>query len=203
MGAGHVSQFRLGAGPKMTDSEDSDTNVQAPWRERHNYELNSNTVLRDAYRLLCVVIADCRIAEFADNGTDNLVSLRAPFFEVELVHTLIQLAVMNRTQLNHKEEPRSDCTDLSFKPIERKCGELTENGGANSEKKYLTIREACNKIIHAEKIVPVKKGGRPFLGDECTLILHGAKNQKKWQANLDILEFLRGTFDNFNPKKSN
>ena len=109
----------------MTDSEHSDTNVQAPWRERHNHTLNSDTVLRDAYRLLCVVMADRAIAEFA--ATDNLVSLRVHFADDELVHTVIQLAVMNRTQLDHMNAPRSDPGEPSFKSIERKCGELTEN----------------------------------------------------------------------------
>ena len=150
MGAGHVSQFKLEVGPEMTDSEDSDTNAPALWSGRRNYTLNSGTVLRDAYRLLCVVMADRAIAEFATK--DNLVSLRSLFVEDELVHTVIQLAIMNRTQLDHMEELRCDDSELSFETIETKCGELTENDGANSDKKCLTFREACNKIIHAEEI---------------------------------------------------
>ena len=198
IGAGHVSQFRLGAGPEMTVNENSDTNVQAPRRERHNYELNPDTVLRDAYKLLCVVMADRAITGF--DGTDNLVSLRNHFAEDELLHTVIQLAIMNRKQLDNMKELRSDPSELSFGSVERKCGELTENDGPNSDKKCLTFREACNKIIHAEKIkvIPDENGDSVFPGRESTLILCGTKDQNPWQANLVILEFLRGTFNNFN-----
>ena len=200
MGAGYVSQFRLGAGPKMTDSEDSDTNVQAPWREGHNYELNSDTVLRDAYRILCVVMADRAIMEFvATDNLVNLVNLRYSFAQDELLHTVIQLAVMNRIQLDNMNKLRSDPDERSFDPIEINCGELIENDGPNSDKKCLSFREACNKIIHAEKIIvkPDENGDSVFPGRKSTLILCGTKNQNPWQAELDILQFLYGTLKNF------
>ena len=182
-------QFRLEVGLEMTDSEDNDGH--------HNYTLNSDIVLRDAYRLLCVVMADRAIAEFA--RTDNLVSLRQQFVEDELVHTVIQLAVMNRTRLDDMNKLRSDPCERKFDPIERKCGELTKNVGANGGKECLMFREACNKIIHVKKIkvIPDENGDRPFQVLGRTVILRGTKNGNKWQADLNILEFLRGTFENF------
>ena len=197
MGASHVSQFRLGAGPEMTDSEDSDTNVQAPRHEHHDYEFDHETVLRDAYRLLCLVMADRAIADFTDK--DNLLLLHNRFANYELLHTVIQLAVMNRIQLDNMEPLRSDPSELSFESIERKCGDLIEDVEANNDKICLTFRGACNKIIHARKVkvTPDENGDRVFPVRESTLILRGTLNQKAWQVNLDILEFLCGTFDNF------
>ena len=200
-GAGHVSQFRLGAGPEMTDSEDSDTNIQAPSQEQHDYELDHETVLRDAYRLLCLVMADRAIADI--NDKENLSSLHVRFANYELLHTVIQLAVMNRIQLDNMCPLRSDPSELSYDSIERECGKLIEDIDANSEEKCLTFREACNKIIHAKKIevTPDENGDRVFPGRGSTLILRGTKKEKKdekaWQVNLDILEFLCGTFENF------
>lgn len=60
------------ARPSMEDTIE----VQAPWKGRHNYVLNSQTVLRDVYRLLCIVMADGAIAGLAENDQDPLVRLR-------------------------------------------------------------------------------------------------------------------------------
>lgn len=180
---------------------DSNTDIQAPWRGRHNYTLNSGTVLRDAYRLLCVIMADRAIAETAVDDFDSLVSLREQFVEDELVHTVIQLAVMNRTQMDHMSGPRSDPSELSFRPVERTCGMLTEDALADGGEISLSFREACNKIIHAEHIVVETDdtGDGAFPALPHTVILRGTKNRNAWQALLNVPEFLRGTVENFDP----
>lgn len=175
--------------------------VQAPWRGRHNYTLNSGTVLRDAYRLLCVIMADRAIAEIIVDEADSLISLREQFVEDEILHTVIQLAVMNRTQIDHMNGPRSDPSELSFRPVERDCGVLTEDVRAEGNEFALSFREACNKIIHAEHIVAEtdETSGWAFPALPQTLVLRGTKNRSAWQAHLNVPEFLRGTVENFDP----
>jgi hypothetical protein len=56
---------------------------------------------------------------------------------------------MNRTQMDHMNGPRSDPSELSFRPVERDCGVLIEDIVANGGEIVLSFREACNKIIHA------------------------------------------------------
>ena len=114
-----------GGAPREDD--EADVEVQAPWRGRHNFSLNSSSVLRDAYRLLCVVAADRSIATMATSMRDPLAQLRARFVEDELVHTLISLAVMNRTQDDHMSGPRNDPAELSFRHVSQTCGVLIDN----------------------------------------------------------------------------
>ena len=182
----------------MTERE---SNIQPSWQGRHNYTLNPGTVLRDAYRLLCVIMADRAIAENVVDDTDSLVSLREQFVEDELVHTVIQLAVMNRTQMDHMNGPRSDPSELSFRLVDRDCGLLTENAGADGGEVVLSFREACNKIIHAKHIVieTDDSGDWAFPVLPHTVILRGTKNRGAWEAQLNVPDFLRGTVENFDP----
>ena len=127
--------------------------TQAPWRGRHNFVLNSETVLRDAYRLLSLVLGDQIISATCEDERDPLAQLHDQFIEDELVQLLISTAVMNRTQDEHMSGPRNDENELSFSPIVHHCGTLNANLMAEDVvTKPLTLREACNKIIHAEHI---------------------------------------------------
>jgi hypothetical protein len=77
------------------------------WQGRHNYELNSATVLRDLYRLVAMVVADQGLMNSA-GGPDPLKALRGLFLEDELVHLLVGTAVANRIQLEHMSGPRDE-----------------------------------------------------------------------------------------------
>ncbi|MEX4008260.1 hypothetical protein [Neoaquamicrobium sediminum] len=174
--------------------------VQLPWRGRHNYVLNSQTVLRDVYRLLCAVLADGELAQVARDEHDVLVHLRDQFIEDELVHLLIATAVMNRSHDDHMMGPRQDKAELSFKPVTHACGTLLPDVDKDvAEEVELTFREACNKIIHADHITAETEqredAAFPVLPQ--TVILRGTQGKKAWQAILNIPDYARATLVNF------
>jgi len=174
--------------------------TQKEWTGRHNYSLNSDTVLRDAYRLLNVVMADEAISRLATATGDVLVDLRDQFVEDELIHLLISTAIMNRSHDDHMDGPRKDTAELSFALVALACGRLvTDVGGSKEEDVELSFREACNKIIHAEHItVEVQNAENvafPFL--PMTVELRGTQRKKPWLAFVDVPNYVRATLLNF------
>jgi hypothetical protein len=174
--------------------------TQAPWPGRHNYIINSDTVLRDVYRLLNVVLADEAIARLATQQGDELVSLRDQFVEDELIHLLISTAVMNRSHDDHMAGPRADRSELSFSPVDQVCGRLTNDlGGSREQEIDLNLREACNKIIHAEHITVETQliEGAQFQSLPTTVVLRGTLGRRGWVALLNVPDYVRATFKNF------
>src|SRR6056297_1329529 len=113
--------------------------------------LNSEIVFRDTYRLLCLFMADKAIFEMTPQGQqvwggsqrseEPLFRLRHQFVEDEINHTLINLAICNRTHMELMDEQHGREHPASV------CGKLIENTHEETVKD-LTFREACNKIIH-------------------------------------------------------
>ena len=174
--------------------------LQSPWAGRRNYSLNSEIVLRDAYRLLCVIMADEEIARLSDSEQDFLSQVRDQFVEDELIHLLIGTAVMNRAQDDHMGGPRKDKTELSFEQLTHCCGRLIDDVSNEKSKEVdLSLREACNKIIHAEHITaetePIE--GTAFHVLPRAIILRGRQGRKAWQAILNVPNYVRATVANF------
>lgn len=170
------------------------------WIGRHNYIINSETVLRDLYRLLNVVLADEALARVATEDQDLLIQLRDQFVEDELVHLLISTAVMNRSHDDHMAGPRKDEHELSFRDVDRTCGRLTVTmGGKTVEDGALTLREAANKIIHAENITveTLQIDGLAFQPLPQTVILEGRLGKKEWVAVLNVPDYARASIMNF------
>ena len=172
--------------------------IDTEWIGRHNYELNSATVLRDVYRLLTMVLADDRIATAAGNAHDPLAQLRGQFVEDELIHLLIGTAVVNRLQDDHMRGPREDDADLAFQPLRHECGTLRPNAHEEGEVP-LNFREACNKIIHAVHITAEteEREGAAFRILPPTVILQGEHNGRAWIAHLNLFEYARASVRNF------
>lgn len=107
--------------------------IPAPREGRHNYQINSAIVLRDAYRLLCLVAAEERIAKLSYSERDPLAVLRDQFVDDELVHLLISTAEMNRAQDDLMSGPRQVTAELSFAPLVHECGSLVNNDNKRVE----------------------------------------------------------------------
>lgn len=173
--------------------------VQRAWIGRHNYVINADTVLKDVYRLLSLVMGDHALALLPDDGYHLLVGLRDQFVEDELVHLLIGTAVMNRSHDDHMSGPRRDEDELSFVPVTLICGTLTTEGRTETVTEDLLLREACNKIIHADEIrvdaETVENAAFPFLPQNVILI--GRAYGRPWQGVLNVPNYVRATIMNF------
>ena len=154
----------------------------------HKFDLKQ--VRLDLYRLACYFEASQPLAELgqAENASGEFFidSLSREFFEDEVSRILLQSAIILRIL---DDESEAD-------PEERNpfmCGEL-EQAGETSE---LSLREACNKIIHAWKInfdednLPLEapeKEGKPFLN--LYVYLYGSQGKKHWKATIRMRDFL-------------
>ncbi len=105
---------------------------------------------------------------------DDLRNLKSEFFFEEVSRLLLSISVLIREIINREEADQDEAEGYnSF------CGNLEENTG--DETISLSIREACNKIIHAAKI--------NFDDNNSIIYLYGFKFKREWKASIDIKEF--------------
>lgn len=159
------------------------------------HRLKADIVNRDLNRLLSVFMLMKRFADLlneeyaSQKDKDPLSRLHTGFTEDEIVHLLISTAIYNRTQLDHLQEMHDDPEEITFEPVEGSCGTLYPNID-DADSKELNLRDACNKIIHAKRIYIDES-------KKMNLFVHGTYKSKKWKAILDIPNYVRLSFLNF------
>jgi hypothetical protein len=115
-------------------------------------------------------------------------STNAPWM-MKIVHLLVSTATMNRLHLEHMRNLRGDPNELSFQPLDATCGQLHPDA-RSEEHDPLAFREACNKIIHAD-VVELFDPSRPVLR------LMGRQRGKEWLALVELIDYERASFRNF------
>lgn len=171
--------------------------------------LNSEIVFRDTYKLLCLFLADRAIFEMTPENQqvyggsrrseEPLYRLRHQLVDDEINHTLINLAICNRTHMELMKERYKRENPATV------CGKLVEDTQEETTKDLL-FREACNKIIHAKTFRATFKVD----GTISEFSYESSQNEPmhhefwlfgdyktKWKAELNILDFLRATTENF------
>lgn len=103
--------------------------------------------------------------------------LRHEFFDNEVTSLLISTAVKGRLYDEYYENV--------FKEMGGECGQLIFQFG---QQKPLSIREACNKILHARSrrwsIERSSNSVEPYVS------LHGSYCGQTWEAKLDIRKYI-------------
>ena len=117
------------------------------------YTLDTETLRLNAYRLLCLFYANKEISRLRDpdGGDTSSSKLERHFFSREVTQLLLHIAIGVRVfddQMNAL--PKDD-------PV--KCAYLRRRDSVNQLHKYMmwdemSLREACNKIIHANVVEP-------------------------------------------------
>jgi hypothetical protein len=138
----------------------------------------------DLYRLLCMFLADKRVVSVDPNPYSEPLELRSEFLRGEVLRILISSSVALRIAFDQDQE---------FKSLKTNCGKLYPKWPKGKQKaESLTLREACNKIIHAEKIqydfhepAAVDPYLRPYV------YLYGKKDGREWRAKLSIIGFVK------------
>lgn len=149
-----------------------------------NHSLDLKPIRLDIYRLVCQFEGSRPFSETLDGLTADiqqpLKDLEREFFCDETSRILLQSATILR-MLDDELEADMDERNPFF------CGVLQ----MGTKKEQLSLREACNKIIHARKInfdqLPSEdKEGHfgPFV------YLYGLRGHTAWNASLNILQFL-------------
>ena len=137
--------------------------------------------------------------------TSRLWKLHDRMAERRLVQTLLELAVIVRTFDDQKRH--GDATLYAdFKKS------ICPDGVGRLGEQSLSLREACNKIIHADDLRPIyedsevenEETGRQdqywYMTGE--IELKGVRGNKPWDAYFDIRTFLEGCLDLLSFKSS-
>ena len=151
---------------------------EPPQAGREGFTMNATRIRYDAYRLLATIYASQFFPHEPIDTEDprSLAHLASEFEDDESTHLLLSVAIAVRTALDRE-------TELA----ELTCGELTDASGARP----LTLREACNKAIHAQKIrADVELDGRRVVRQNPIMHLEGEMpGGKWWAARLDLEPF--------------
>ncbi len=89
--------------------------------------------------------------------------------------------------------------EVSGRKPDATVGILMPDVSRPSHRKNLSLREACNKIIHAESVdlAPGQEQQSSVPPVSRTVILEGTYNDREWRAELDALAFLNAACDQF------
>lgn len=145
-----------------------------------------------AYRLITIILSSKELSKlclFLDDETPSL--MKQEFEQNEIEHLLLQIAILVRAA---DDAARSGQTiGGSWNP---KVGKIIQNIKTN-KKEDLTLREACNKIIHAQKVsYDLNRNSEPrrTYVKPSFMYLYGKKDNKDWKTILDIKKFCIGVF---------
>jgi hypothetical protein len=144
--------------------------------------------LGDSMRLMAYVQAGSSVAAIwrgSEFGEDpNLAMLRSVFMAHqanEIPRLLVSVAAVLRAKID----------DGSWAAADERVGWIASGTpSAHSAREALTVREACNKIMHAQDVKPVEHrdaDGRQFIGALIDLV--GERGEKQWCAELNLQAF--------------
>jgi hypothetical protein len=155
--------------------------------------LNAGRLREDVYQLATIVIAS-RDHEWA-LGLVGLEELREEFEQHALDHALVTIAIRARVLLDQTPRTASLATARSKRrsgprAAEQVCGTLLADIDSADTARPLRLRDACNKIIHAETRHFAEYSGDPGLTG--MVRLEGKlKPPQIWRADLDVFKFVR------------
>lgn len=129
------------------------------------------------YDLLAIFASSKEITKLEHEKFSQLIEIKDKFEISKASKTLITLAIITRNILDSKTD--------NTKSNNLFCGELNENGISIK----LKIREACNKIVHAEHIDFEEIIENQYSHLSSIINLSGERRNKEWTAKFDVYEF--------------
>jgi hypothetical protein len=154
---------------------------------RPGHSIDPSPFLLDLYRLLCMVLADRQFAKLGLQSSRAIEWLQDGYADTEITRVLISTAVILRILF---DQDRRRFRDL----VSKKCGTLYPER-PKMTREDLTLREACNKIIHATRVsrdvvVPdaTRNPDQEGLYRQPYLYLYGEKSGQAWRAKLSIID---------------
>ena len=164
--------------------------------KKPGHRFDPGPFLLDLYRLFGIIFGDKQLAKMETEWT-VIEQLRGEYVYSELIRILTSTAIAVRILFDQHEQ---ELTGVSQRP----CGELYEDWPNTLQPEDLTLREACNKIVHATKVqhdeVDPDPGHNPDqIGVYLLPFVHlyGEKNGRDWKAKLSIVEFAKFTASAF------
>ena len=115
-----------------------------PWPYKEGYNYDAEHIRIEVYRLLNQFLAQEKTQKLMEeNGLfHNAIDQVGQYFDVETQRILISAATISRVIDDNEEQ------QFRLSNFNTACGVLIENT-EESQEIELTLREACNKIMHA------------------------------------------------------
>lgn len=192
-----------GAPAKALEAEGELKEANQPQHWAH--KLAASSLNEELLQLLSLFLADRQLLDSFGKDMTVLSSRDDPIFmlveyywEPMVATLLIETAVKNRWLIDAWLETAptfADGTKDRGGPWDVAVGQLSVDGG---EWQRLSLREACNKIIHAERIEPEFDDTNPPSPPALTGIVEttGHKDGKPWRARIDVRNYVRGSVFN-------
>ncbi len=142
------------------------------------------------YELASIVFSSKALADLSNgDDRDEFEQLRVRHEIAMATKLLIELAVIMRNLLDGDSWPMDGIheTRVESRP-ETPVGKLLAAGKTSQ----LPFREACNKLIHSERVsfgMADLPGKMAHL--DGTVEVHGRKNSKEWIATIQVADFIR------------
>lgn len=146
------------------------------------YTIKIENVYRDLFYLLTIFLSDEKIAKTFRSNKDQLHKI-CGVNDDEIARLVINCATTARIIMDQKKKNTNGTHSV---------GIWIENTKKPNKIKKLSIREACNKIIHAKELqFEVKKVKKDIYSLKPKLILIGDYNDQTWEVEINIIEFIR------------
>jgi hypothetical protein len=160
--------------------------------QQGEHEFDPGPFALDLHRLLCLVLADRQVATIALESR-SIAWLQGEFLRTEVRRILISSAAALRIWFDLRGGTKA------FEHMPTDCGKLFPEWPQHKRKsEVLTLREACNKIIHAKEInydsvIPDRLRNPDLEGVYLKpfIYLYGTKDKKGWRAKLSIVDFVK------------
>ena len=162
------------------------------------YRFDDIQIEKDLYRLLCCFLASPRLSELAiedyeskgNEGTHVFNMFLNAFERQDIQEFLISIAV----KLRMIDDGLNIGRENQINGESNNVGTLIKRTGKSGEE-ILTIREACNKIIHSVLIEYssdlLKARGKKKTYLKAELFLYDKSDKSGWKAMLDIVKFVK------------
>lgn len=154
--------------------------------QKEGHFVKTETVLLELHRLVSIFLAS---KSFADLRTEDPGEGNDPIFQLqngeeeEISRLLLTVAITARVI--------DDREGRVFGRGETDCGVLRADV-ANDKEVPLTLREACNKIIHANKFhldIDKNEKGQAYLNPFA--YFYGSYGTSNWKATVDVIKFAK------------
>ncbi|MEX3917943.1 hypothetical protein AB4Y43_17125 [Paraburkholderia sp. BR10872] len=151
---------------------------------------NVEATFIDLHRLLSIFLASRGFADLIEAPAGHAQELHDPLFKLqgceedEISRILLSLAITARVV--------DDAHARVLELVAGTCGRLIPDVRNPERSVNLELREACNKVIHAQRRnfdIEHNDNGRQYLTP--TIYLYGQQGATEWKAVLDIVEFAK------------
>jgi hypothetical protein len=154
---------------------------------RRGWPVPLETIHLELFRLLTVYAASRSIAEAVPDENHPFSQLRSYFEQTEASRLMISIAATVRSTLDSAID-----TETLGKLLSPPVGTLIQDTDKPTQTKPLSLRECCNKILHADLIhfdlTEAKEWHKQAINP--VMYLYGVHRRRAWKATIDILKFV-------------